>query len=137
MTTVLNGVLGGLLVGAIATISTRVVAGEASVTTAMRTRIFGENAGSSRRWDVGVQLSYGAIAGGALLVLELLVLGLLGVPPTASEALAVALAWSALLAGTVIVLWRVTASSPLDRSRLKGWLRTISSTESDSEPGSG
>jgi hypothetical protein len=116
MTTILNGLLGGLVVGLVAATATRLVAGDAS----------GGRVGfavPSSRWSTfAVRLSYGCLAGGALVALELFVLGLLAVPPTLLEAFGVAVAWSALLFGVLSAVRWVASSRSLARSHLGGSL---------------
>lgn len=110
MTTVLNGVLGGLLVGLVAGLVTQLIDGDPSATAVALKRAVGTRAASSRLVELVTQMGYGCLAGGILLALELYVLGLLAVPPAISEALAVAVVWSALLLGTVLAVWRIAAS---------------------------
>lgn len=117
MTTLLNGVLGGAVVGALAAVATGVVgtragAGRGDATASEHGPVAGG------RWRFGLLLVvYGSGLGGALVALELYALGVLGVPPTLVEAFAVALAWSALVFGAVVVGWRVGSGTPLTRTR--------------------
>lgn len=116
MTTILNGVLGGLVVGLFAAVVTRFVA--PSVTVGMLERALGLRA-SSARWLAFIsQLLYGCLAGGSLVALELFVLRIIAIPPTVGEAFGIAVAWSALLFGILLVVWQAGSSSPDDRSRL-------------------
>ncbi|WP_276271977.1 hypothetical protein [Haloarcula litorea] len=99
MTTLVNGLLGGLAAGLLAS-AVAVWVGPASR--------------SSRARTVAGAGGYGAVAGAVLVALELFVLGLLGVPPTRGEALAVAVGWSALLLA-------LTAAVRATRSDGSGW----------------
>lgn len=111
MTTILNGVLGGLLVGLVATVVTRIVGGGSA------TAGGGDSRGAtSRASDVAGHVLYGGLAGGLLVALELYVLHVLAVPPAVGRTLAVAVAWSALLFGTLLVVSRVGPTPPFDRA---------------------
>lgn len=118
MTTLLNGLVGGLLVGLGAGIVAQVLTGDLTPR-AMPPGVFGGREATTR-WVAGaMQVAYGGLAGLALIALELFVLGLLAVPPTIAEALGIALAWSGLLLGMLVVGWRAV-SPALDRPRLRG-----------------
>lgn len=119
MTTILNGLLGGLVVGAVAGIVVRLLDADSSATAALLDRATGTELSSSRWVLFGVRLVYGCLAGGALLALELSVLGMLGVPPTLGESLTVTLAWSALLLVTTASAWRVVSPSRSSRPLLE------------------
>lgn len=111
MTTILNGVLGGLLVGLVATAVTRIVGGEST------TAGGGDSRGATSRVpDLAGRVLYGGLAGGLLVALELYVLHALAVPPAVGRTLVVAVAWSALLFGTLLVASRVGPTPPFDRS---------------------
>lgn len=116
MTTILNGLLGGAIVGVVATLTARLASGVR----------WGQTAGSgtestASRWKAYLSaVAYGTAAGGALLALELYVLGVLAVPPSVGEAFAVAVAWSAALLVAVLAVWRFALRSRLNRSRLRG-----------------
>jgi hypothetical protein len=120
VTTLLNGLLGGLFAGVLAAVVVRIVAGESSATAAVLARTVGPRRAASRWWVVAAWLSYGSLAGGALVALELFVLGLLGVPPSTAESLGVAVAWSALLFGLASAVLGVAFSLSFVRSRLDG-----------------
>jgi hypothetical protein len=111
MTTLLNGVLGGLLIGLLAGFVMRIFDRDSL---GILERVIGANPAMSRWLKLAIQGLYGSIAGGLLLVLELSVLGLLAVPPSLSEALGVAVAWSAVLFILQIIAGRA------DRSLLPG-----------------
>lgn len=116
MTTLLNGVLGGLLVGLLAAVAVRRVAADPSATAALSRRLPGA---ASSRWREGfLQVAYGALAGGLLVALELYVLGLLGVPPTPVEAFGTALAWSAVLFVSLLTVARLDTPAVDSRSTL-------------------
>lgn len=117
MTTILNGVLGGVIVGLLATVATRFVGDRLGLGPEHRAVSDGDQFVGSP-WMLGVLLvGYGSGLGGMLVVLELFVLGVLGVPPTLAEALGVALGWSALVFGAVFLLWWVGSGATLTRSR--------------------
>jgi hypothetical protein len=118
MTTPINGLLGGLVVGVVAAVATRLVAGESPATGAVAGNVLGADIASSALVRSAVRTCYGGLAGVALVALELYALGVLAVPPTLAEALGVAVAWSALLFGVVSVGWWVVASRSVARSRL-------------------
>lgn len=106
MTTILNGLLGGLVGGTVAAFVTSLIADDPSVAEEVLRRAAGSNLTPSRRVAVFAQISYGGLAGGTLVALELFVLGVLAVPPTSVEAFSVAGAWSALLFGILLASWR-------------------------------
>lgn len=111
MTTVLNGLLGGLIAGAAATAAAGLVARESSDDTAALGGV------AASRWGrAALGLLYGSVGGGALVALELFVLGALGVPPTVGEALGVALAWSGALFLTAVAVRRAVRDGGLDRT---------------------
>ena len=105
MTTVPNGIVGGLLAAIVAVGLTPPIAGlrVSGRATASNTRVRPR----SRRWTVGLSVVYGAVAGGLFLVLELYVFGVLGVPPGVLEALGSALLWSAVLCAGWLAVRRV------------------------------
>lgn len=116
MTTILNGLLGGfvaglLAVGAVGLLRAAGITGRASESGA-------SNGGRdlSRRSELLLVLGYAALAGAVLVALELIVLGVLAVPPTRYEALAVGLAWGLGLFAAVGAA--VIAAAPSLRSRL-------------------
>ena len=103
MTTVLNGLVGGLVAGGVAAVAAELVFD------------------GPRDWTrVALELGYGAAAGGVLLALELFVLGVLGVPPATREALGVALGWSVALFVALAGLERVVRGRGLDRPFVAG-----------------
>lgn len=113
MTTVPNGLLGGLLVGIVAALGARLVRNDPSAPGVIVNRLFES---SRSRWvQLAGQLLYGALAGGGLIALELYVLQLLSVPPDLGVALAVALAWSLLLFILWALIWRIVSVLPWDR----------------------
>ncbi|WP_254838604.1 hypothetical protein [Natronomonas marina] len=116
MTTVLNGLLGGLLVGVLAATVTRSVDTEPSAWAARTTDALGVRTVAARWLDGATRVAYGGVGGGALVALELYVLGVLAVPPTVGEAFGMAVAWSALLFAVRVLFARVGPSP--DRSRL-------------------
>ncbi|QIO23033.1 hypothetical protein [Haloarcula sp. JP-L23] len=101
MTTVLNGLLGGLVVGLVATTATAAASNQGLA-----------DAIGVPRWVVlSAEVVYGAVAGGALVALELYVFGVLGVPPSAVDVLGLTLGWSvtlllATLAGVTVLAGR-------------------------------
>lgn len=60
----------------------------------------------------------GVSPAGSLVAVELFALDLLGIPPTAGEALGVAVAWSTLLFSVLFVGWRVATPRSAQRSQL-------------------
>lgn len=112
MTTVLNGLLGGLVVGAVASGVLR-LAGEG-----LSAAVLGEPGGDALAAHPWVrpllELLYGTAAGGLFVALELTVLGVLSVPPTASEALAVGGLWGAVLLAALGLVLRVLGAAPTD-----------------------
>lgn len=81
MTTVPNGIIGDILAAGLL----RLIGGEQSVDNATASGT-GDHP-QSRRWTGGLSMIYGAVDGGALLLLERHVLGVLAVPPSVLEAL--------------------------------------------------
>lgn len=118
MTTILNGLVGGLLVGLLAAIVTQVVDSDSSATMVVLQRTVGARFARSRWWTLGVQVFYGGLAGVIFIVLELFALQALAIPPTVGEAFSVAIGWSALLFVVWVVIVRVGLSHPKDRSLL-------------------
>ena len=118
MTTLLNGLLGGLLVGVVAALVARLVGDSPAAMSRLAGAARGGDAPHSP-W-VGLLLSvlYGSVAGGVLVALELHVLGVLAVPPTAAEAFGVALAWSAVLFVAVAAAGRAASDLADERSYL-------------------
>lgn len=100
MTTILNGLLGGFLIGLIAATVIRFMIKDSSATATLL-----------EKWvELFILTSYGGFAGGTLIALELFVLEILAVPPTTIEAFGVAVAWSVFLFGMLNVVWRVAPS---------------------------
>lgn len=116
MTTLLNGLLGGLAVGVIAAGVVRFVADEPSAAADLLGRAVGGRGSSSPRTIFVAWFLYGGVAGVAFAALELYALRLLSVPPGFDEALGVAGAWSALLFAGAALAWRRAPSYPSDRS---------------------
>lgn len=102
MTTILNGLLGGAIVGVVATLAAKLARGE------QRAKPVGSTGTESTasRWRTSVPpVAYGSAAGCVLVALELFVLDALAVPPSLGEAFAVAVAWSVvLLVGMLAIL---------------------------------
>lgn len=116
MTTLLNGILGGLVVGLLASIALQLMDNEPSMTAVVLSRVVDDATAASRWPGLAVQVAYGGLAGLALLAVELYALDALAVPPSFGEAFGVALAWSALLFVAWVAGWRVAPSLPSDRS---------------------
>lgn len=92
MTTLINGVLGGLAAGAVAAIVIHLRGGDRPFEAPGR-----EN-DTAVRWRVlQATLGYGAVAGFAFMLLELYVVGWLSVPPTAFEAFVAAGLWAGVM----------------------------------------
>lgn len=92
MTTILNGLLGGLLAALVGAAAARAVSGRLGDTSEPSGRV--PTAGWLR---VSLRALYGGVAGGTLVALDLFVFGTLGVPPTAAEAFGAAVVWSGAL----------------------------------------
>lgn len=117
MTTILNGLVGGLVAGLIAGVAAQFARNDGMLSAVVDTT---DGRGTSIARGIALLLSavYGSIAGTTLVAIELVVLGLLGVPPALGEALAVALGWSIVLLGVVLVAVRLTVSPQNARSHL-------------------
>lgn len=110
MTTLLNGLLGGLLIGLVAGTAIQMIDSDRSPTATILNRLTGRETTVSRWLDLTIKVLYGGLAGGLLMVLELYVLNVLAVPPTRVEALGVAVAWSAVLFVLWVIVFRVAFS---------------------------
>lgn len=86
MTTVVNGLLGGGVAGLFAVLATTLAPTGVGILP-----------GASRAVRVVAGTSYGVLAGGTLVAVELFVLQLLSVPPPTGTAMAVALLWAGVL----------------------------------------
>lgn len=117
MTTIVNGLVGGLVAGMIAGVAAQFVSNDGIHSAVVHTT---RGRGTSIARGIALLLSavYGSIAGATLVAIELVVLGLLGVPPALGEALTVALVWSIVLLGVVLVAVRLTVSPQEARSHL-------------------
>ncbi|MEF8808613.1 hypothetical protein [Natronomonas sp.] len=92
MTTLINGVLGGIIASAVAAIALHVLGGPRPF------EVPGEENTTTVRWRVlQATLGYGAIAGLGFMIVELYVVDWLSVPPTAVEAFAAAGLWAGLM----------------------------------------
>ena len=136
MTTILNGVLGGLSIGVVAALLTRFVADDPSATTILLESVVGTDVPSSRLAEFVVRLLYGGLAGGAFVALELFVLGILAIPPPSRP-------WVSPSRGALSCsVASVSLGGSLRQARsgahisVNYWC-TISSTGSDSVPGYG
>lgn len=118
MTTILNGLLGGLLVGFVAAVVTQAVAGTPSATAGALEQLFGDTGKRSRWWEVTVQVIYGGLAGAGLLIIELHALQRIAIPPSTGEALGIPIIWSMLLLLVLTIIWKSIDSLALDRSSL-------------------
>jgi hypothetical protein len=115
MTTILNGALGGLLVGLVAGAVGQFGAAGPPAPAAVLTRAVGTRRSSARWLTAAVHLVYGAFAGGLLVALELYVLDVLGVPPSLADALGVAVVWALLLLAVTVGLQRALSPPSSDR----------------------
>lgn len=114
MTTLINGVLGGLIASAVAAIAIHAIGGPRPF------EVPGEDA-TRVRWRVlQATLGYGAIAGLGFMVIELYVVGLLGIPPTFVEAFAAAGLWA-----TVMLVVSTLASYVSEKHVLGGVRRLL------------
>lgn len=118
MTTLLNGLLGGLVVGIVATLAVEMVGEGRSAVSAMLGVLFDEGVETARSWRIATTVVYGTIAGLALVALELYVLGLVGVPPTPGEAYGLAVAWGAVLLAGFAAVYRFGFRLQFDRDVL-------------------
>lgn len=118
MTTLLNGLLGGLLVGVAATLAVEVVGEGRSAVSAILGVLSPETAGTARVWRITTAVLYGTIGGLALVAVELYALGVVGVPPTPLEAYGLAVAWAVLLLAAVAVAYRFVFRLRFDRDVL-------------------
>lgn len=118
MTTLLNGLLGGLLVGVAATLAVEVVGDGRSALSAMLGVLSPARAGTARVWRIATVVLYGTLGGLAIVALELYVLGVVGVPPTPLEAYGLAVAWAVVLLAAVAVAYRFVFRLRFDRDVL-------------------
>ncbi|SFG62864.1 hypothetical protein SAMN04488063_2640 [Halopelagius inordinatus] len=125
MTTSLNGLVGGAVVGVLATLAAHAVGGREATETASRWRAY------------LVPVAYGSAAGGLLVALELFVLGILAVPPSRGEALTVAVAWSIALLVAALAVRRFARETRFGRLQPRKLLVYHWCPESDSESGFG
>ena len=96
MTTVLNGLIGGLVAALAAAGAARLVAADRSDAPALATAVLGSRTASG--WSgLAAEVLYGCVAGGAFVAFELSVLDVLGVPPATWDALGTAVGWSVAL----------------------------------------
>lgn len=121
MTTPVNGLIGGLVVGLLAAGATNVVAGEPPVARRLLAVVRGEDRPAGRA-GTALQVVYGGVAGAVLVLLELFVLGVLSVPPALGESLAVGVAWSGVLFVVAVVAARATLGSSSAPSAVRGLL---------------
>lgn len=115
MTTLLNGVLGGLLVGIVASLAVEIVGDGRSAVSAMLGVLFDEGRGTARPGRMATTVGYGTVAGLALVALELYVLGVVGVPPTPIEAYGLAVAWGVVLLAVFAAVYRFVFRLRFDR----------------------
>lgn len=119
MTTLLNGLLGGLAAGVVAAVLTRAVFRGSSPSVGVFAGVTGDERSRPWLWAAAVQVAYGGLSGVGFLALELGMFNLLGVPPSATDAFGVALAWGALLFVVAFVGAAVVASGMPDRRRVR------------------
>lgn len=119
MTTVLNGLLGGLLAGVIAAVAARRARGEPPAVGSLLAWVVGNRNARARWAGHAARLAYGGVAGAALVTLELTVVSALAVPPGLGAALGIAVAWSAVLAGLLVVGRRLAAAIPFCHAPLR------------------
>jgi hypothetical protein len=110
MTTLIDGLLGGLVVSVVAALPVRAVESTPSATAVLVGAVTGSrDVAGPRARGPG---RYGAVAGVALVALELFVLGLIAVPPTPAEAVGLAVGWSLVLFAALLAAWRVLPDRP-------------------------
>lgn len=115
MSTLINGVLGGLIASAVAGIVIHVLGGDRPF------EVQGEENTSKVRWRVlQATLGYGAVAGLGFMIVELYVVNGLGVPPTVVEAFAAAGLW-----GAVMLAVSALASFVGEKQELGGFQRLL------------
>lgn len=117
MTTILNGILGGVIVGLLATLVTRVVGNRLGRDSELESGSDSTPLVESSRVLSGLLVGYGSILGGVFVALELIVLGLIGVPPTLAEAFGAALRLSVIAFAAAFLLWRFGSGASLTQSR--------------------
>lgn len=120
MTTILNGLLGGAVVGVLATVA-------AYLSNRREAAETGDSGGrntspTARTVAYLLLVVYGSVVGGILVALELFVLDVLSVPPTADEAFAVGIAWGVVLLGVALVVRRYTPRIQSERPGLTALL---------------
>lgn len=122
MTTLLNGLLGGVVVGVLAAVATELVDDVPSATASRLGSVLGDPARVSGWWEFALRSGYGVAATLLLYTIELFVLGFLAVPPTRGESVALAAGWSAVLFVVLAVAYRIglsrTSSQPYVRELL-------------------
>lgn len=118
MTTLLNGLLGGLLVGIVSTVAVEIVGGRRTPVAAMLDVVQGEDGGTARAVRVATTVLYGTVGGLVLVALELYVLGVVGVPPAPLEAYGLAVGWGAVLLAVLAAAYRVAFRLQFDRDVL-------------------
>lgn len=118
MTTLLNGLLGGLLVGIVASLAVEMVGDGRYAVSAMLGVLFDEGVGTARPGRMATTILYGTVAGIALVALELSVLRVVGVPPTPIEAYGLAVAWGVVLLAVFAAGYRFVFRLRFDRDVL-------------------
>lgn len=118
MTTLLNGLLGGLLVGIVATIAVEILGGRRSPIAAMLDVVFDGGGGPARSRRVATSILYGTVGGLVLVALELYVLGVVGIPPGPLEAYGLAVAWGGVLLAVLAAVYRFGFRLQFDRDVL-------------------
>lgn len=115
MTTLINGVLGGLIASAVAGIAIHLLGGDRPF------EVPGEEDTTKVRFRVlQATLGYGAIAGLGFMIGELYFVNGLGVPPSAVEAFAAAGLW-----GAVMLAVSALAAFVSEREELGGFRRLL------------
>ena len=111
MTTIVNGLLGGAIVGVVATLAAHLTSGKRGA------KATGTESTASR-WSAYLSsVAYGSAAGGVLVALDLFVLGVLAVPPSLGEALTVAVAWSLALLVAALAVRRSVRGTRFERPK--------------------
>lgn len=116
MTTIVNGLLGGLVAGVVAIVALRIARGHQSLLGSLRGRTPGEGSGIGPFVALLAEILYATAAGGLFVALELYVLHALAVPPNGTEALWLTLGWALLLVSVGVSVWWLGGDRSLRRA---------------------
>lgn len=117
MTTIGNGIIGGVAGAIVGMILVRLLYTETAITAIFISR---DRMDDTPGWSAIVfPVLYGGLGGGTLVALDLYVTGILGVPPTVGKAFGVAVGWSAVLFAVLLILQRASHSQSESQAPLK------------------